>query len=73
MDIQDVVRMARSVWGESAILPFDDLEKFANLVAQQQVEECAKLFDKYEQGWISADAVQLVIRNKQPENTDGFI
>lgn len=29
---EDTIRMAREVWGQTAILPFDDLKRFAALV-----------------------------------------
>lgn len=45
MSRDDIIRMARSVWGESAILPFADLERFAALVAEAEREECAKVCD----------------------------
>jgi flagellar biosynthesis/type III secretory pathway protein FliH len=33
MNRDDVVRMAREVWGQTAVLPFAELERFAALVA----------------------------------------
>jgi len=45
MTKDDIIRMARKIWGESAILPFDDLERFAALVAAHEREECAKVCD----------------------------
>lgn len=40
----DVIRMARSVWGEPVILPFDQLTRFAALVyaaGQREMRERA--------------------------------
>ena len=37
----DIIKLARKVWGESAILPFAELERFAELVAAQEREACA--------------------------------
>jgi hypothetical protein len=45
MDRNEIIKLARSVWGESAILPFDDLERFAALVAAHEREQCAKVCD----------------------------
>ena len=39
----DIIKLARKVWGESAILPFAELERFAELVAAQEREACAKV------------------------------
>ena len=33
MTQDEIIRMAREVWGERAVLPFNDLERFAAIVA----------------------------------------
>lgn len=38
MNRDDAIRMARKIWGEQAILPFDDLERFAAEVAAAERE-----------------------------------
>ena len=43
MNKEDIIRMAREVWGQTAILPFDDIERFAQLVAAAEREACAKV------------------------------
>lgn len=40
---EDTRSMARKVWGEDAILPFTEIERFAALVAAAEREACAKL------------------------------
>lgn len=42
MSRADVITMARRVWGEQSVLPFDDLERFAAMVAAAEREACAK-------------------------------
>ena len=39
----EIIKLAREIWGETAILPFNDLERFAALVAAHEREACAKL------------------------------
>ena len=43
MTRDEVIRLAREVWGETAILPFESLQLFAELVAKHEREECAKV------------------------------
>lgn len=38
MEQSEIIRMAREVWGERAVLPFNDLERFAALVAANELE-----------------------------------
>ena len=38
MNREDIIRMARDIWGQTAILPFDDIERFAQLVAAAERE-----------------------------------
>ena len=45
MNRDDIIRMARKVWGDQAVLPINDLERFAALVVAAEREECAKLCD----------------------------
>jgi hypothetical protein len=63
MKIEDIIRMAREagldryvndVTGEPWATK---LERFANLVAAQEREECAKLADKYMERW-TFDAIR---------------
>jgi len=35
----EIIRMAREVWGERAILPFNELKAFAALVAAHEAEK----------------------------------
>ena len=51
MTQDEIIRMAREVWGERAVLPFNDLERFAALVAEREREACAKACD----GWMHAN------------------
>ena len=46
MTQDEIIRMAREVWGERAVLPFNDLERFAALVAAHEREACAKVCAK---------------------------
>ena len=39
----DHIKAARSIWGESAILPFDELERFWALARNQALEDAAKI------------------------------
>ena len=39
MTQDEIIRMAREVWGERAVLPFNDLERFAALVAAHEREK----------------------------------
>ena len=47
MTQDEIIRMAREVWGERAILPFNELERFAALVAAHEREQCAKVCDEH--------------------------
>lgn len=38
MNRDNIIRMAREVWGQTAVLPFDDIERFAQLVAEKATE-----------------------------------
>lgn len=46
MTRDDVVLIAREVWGQQAILPFNDLERFASLIAAAEREACAKVCEE---------------------------
>ncbi len=51
MNRDDIIRMAREVYGDDKEKPFHEsalyhLEAFANLVAAAEREECAKLLDE---------------------------
>jgi hypothetical protein len=46
MNRDQIIQMARAVWGDSAILPFDELEQFAALVAAAEREQCAKVCEE---------------------------
>lgn len=51
MSRDDVIRMARDVWGPSAaLMQFADIERFAALVAAHEREECAEVCEQYEDG-----------------------
>ena len=43
IDRDTIVKLARDIWGQTAILPFHDLEHFAKLVAEHEREACAKV------------------------------
>lgn len=51
MNRDDVIRMAREVWGQTAVLPFADLERFAVLVAAHEREECARVCEETTAAW----------------------
>ena len=38
MTQDEIIRMAREIWGERAVLPFNELERFAALVAAHERE-----------------------------------
>lgn len=42
MTRDDLIRMARDIWGPDAILPFNGLFAFADLVASSEREDCAQ-------------------------------
>ena len=46
MTQEEIIRMAREVWGERAVLPFNDLERFAALVAAHEREKQPEHFAK---------------------------
>ena len=46
MTREEIIRMAREVFGQSAILPFSELERFAALVAKSERERCAKVCEE---------------------------
>ena len=51
MNREDIVRMAREVWGDDSAKPWHEsalthLEAFANLVAAAEREACAKVLDE---------------------------
>ena len=48
MTQEDIIRMAREIWGERAVLPFNELERFAALVAAHEREACAKVCEELE-------------------------
>ena len=48
----DNIKAARQVWGESAILPFDDLERFWAIAYQQGMEDAAKVCESETMQWI---------------------
>lgn len=74
MTTKRLVSIAREVWGESAILPFDALDRFAKLVRNATLEEAASLCEclwpdgkrsghEWSDGWAdgtcaSADAIR---------------
>jgi hypothetical protein len=39
----EIIKLAREIWGETAILPFYEIERFAALVAERERAECAKV------------------------------
>ena len=39
MTQDEIIRMAREVWGERAVLPFNELERFAAIVATHEREK----------------------------------
>lgn len=43
MTQEEIISMARKIWGKDAILPFTEIERFAAIVAAAEREECAKL------------------------------
>ena len=47
MTQDEIIRMAREVWGERAVLPFNDLKRFAALVAAHEREACAKVCEEF--------------------------
>ena len=55
MTQDEIIRMAREVWGERAVLPFNDLERFAALVAAHEREACAKVCEEIAPWGNSAD------------------
>ena len=51
MNRDDIIRMAREVWGDDSAKPWHEsalthLEAFANLVAAAEREACAKVLDE---------------------------
>ncbi len=46
IDKDTIIKLARRTWGESAILPFDELERFAQAIYRQGLEDAAQLADK---------------------------
>ncbi len=42
MNREDIIRMARGVWGQSSVLPWAELERFAALVAAAEREKVAQ-------------------------------
>lgn len=59
MTQEDIIRMARKIWGERAVLPFNELERFAALVAANEREECARVCE-WLIGWQTAEERQAV-------------
>ena len=55
MTQDEIIRMAREVWGERAVLPFNDLKRFAALVAAHEREACAKVCEEIAPWGNSAD------------------
>ena len=43
MTRKDIIKLAREIWGETAILPFYEIERFATLVAAAEREACAQI------------------------------
>jgi len=73
MNQEEIIRTAREVWGERAILPFNELKRFAALVSAHEREVCAKVCDDlykhdrkssgYDEGWNAAlDIAEQAIR-----------
>jgi hypothetical protein len=67
----DIIKLARKVWGESAILPIADLERFAELVAKHEREECALVAQSlwHIDGQFTADKFTDAIRARAEEQT----
>lgn len=42
----DHIKAARSIWGESAILPFDELERFYAIAFKAGMERAAEICDE---------------------------
>ena len=52
MTQDEVIRIARDVWGAAAaLLQFADIERFAALVAAHEREECAKACEETTFAW----------------------
>ena len=60
MNRDDIIRMAREVWGDDSGKPWHEsavthLEAFANLVAAEEREACAKACDKLSDEYADAN------------------
>ena len=66
MTQDEIIRMAREVWGERAILPFNELKAFAALVAAHEAEKWRQALP------IAMDAMMLQEREACAEVCDRF-
>ena len=62
MNGNDVIRMARQVWGKRSAVSVDDLERFAELVAAHEREECADIADQHASAEGLAQTIAAAIR-----------
>jgi hypothetical protein len=67
MTREDIIRMAREVWGDDSGKPWSEsallhLEAFANLVAAAEREECVKVVQEWLHGdWHNAGVVAVTM------------
>jgi hypothetical protein len=68
MNREDVIRIAKEVWGDDSGKPWHEsalvhLEAFANLVAAAEREACAEVCElMYDYGWLDAKRCAKEIR-----------
>ena len=68
MNREDVIRIAKEVWGDDSGKPWHEsalvhLEAFANLVAAAEREACAEVCElMYDYGWLDAKRCAREIR-----------
>ena len=64
---EDIIKMAREIWGDAAILPFDQLERFFHMAQAAEREECVRICREH---WLNGgNAMECADAIRNRENT----